>query len=49
MSELCNPGVKSIVFMMNLVHLVKEGVMMEAPMPPVEHEIIEVVQKQDLQ
>lgn len=43
MPELSNPSVESIVLMMNLVHLVEERVMMEAPMPPVEHEIVEIV------
>lgn len=43
MPELSNPSIESIVLMVNLVHLVEEGIMMEAPMPPVEHEIIEIV------
>ena len=43
MSKLRNPSVESIVLMMNLVHLVEEGILMEASMPPIEHKIVEIV------
>lgn len=43
MTKLSDPGVEGIVLMMNLVHFVQEGIVMEASMPPIEHEIVEIV------